>query len=1444
MNLHKVFTFIFLHFLFLGIFNNSLSAQQFDNIQELNQKFRNYEIISIESQDLYNNLNLNSRNNEVTIPLGEGMKWVMELELNPIFSSRYSMVYGQEVYGNPTKENRVKPMVGSIKNVPDSRVALSFNTNFIYGEVIIGRTSYFIEPLSYYIKNAEKDQFIYYSINDVILTNSYKCGYEKGRAELNELVEKEEIPGTRMPGGCFIVEYALAADWSMVIKYGSDIGVENFITGVVNNVQNNYDNEFADEIQFEIVTFWISSCSTCDPWSPSTDPFDVLPTFRNWGNSGGFGSVVYDVASMWTNRVYIDGIVGLASVGVVCTNSRYNLLRDFTSNPNFLRVMNSHELGHNFNASHDASGSNTIMAPSVNSATSWSSSSITSIQNHYLSRTCLSGCNTVSPPVADFTYNVINPCVVGQVQYTDQSSNATSWAWSFPGGTPATSTQQNPLVTYNNAGVYGATLIATNSAGSSTKTLNNIVTISNFPTPSFTYIVSGPQVTFTNTSTNATSYSWDFGDGFLSSMTNPVHVYLNDGFYNVVLTAYNACGPADFSIVIEIATPPIAEFSANPTSGCSPLSVNFQDESTNNVIQWSWTFEGGIPNTAFTQNPSIIYNQPGVYSVTLTVANLQGSNTFVRQQYIQVLANPISSFTFASQGLTVDFTNTSTNATNYLWNFGDGNTSTVQNPTHTYATIGTYTVTLESSNSCSTANSSQSIGLSIAPIASFTTNNNPNGCSPYIIQFVNTSQNNPTSFLWTFEGGIPATSTEQNPTITYSNPGNFDVTLIANNTLGSDTIESNNYVNIETIPNVDFSYTGDELTYQFISSIQNGNIVSWNFGDGNMSTVLNPEHIYTAEGTYIVELTAQNDCGTSFYSQQIEVIARPTAQFSADILMGCSPLSVQYSDESSPNTTQWNWSFPGGTPASSSVQNPIVIYNSPGQYDATLIALNAAGQDVSTVNNYITVNTSPTAGFTMTADGPNITMTNTGLGANSTEWQIQENGLQSLLGNTVTYTFSSNGSFSIRQINSNECGSNNLEQYVTINVYPVANFVGNADGNCAPVSIQFNNTSINGSTYVWSFENGTPSSSTEQNPLVVFSQGGQHDITLTTTNQYGSHTNTQTITVLQTPQPAFSFSTNTLTIQFTNQTSGNGNTYLWEFGDGTTSTHISPSHVYPGPGTYPVTLTVTNVCGSLTLTNTIVIDDRSPVVDFSASPQIGCAPLQVQFSDASLNDPQNWNWTFEGGNPAISLEKNPIVVYEQEGLYPVRLTVSNGFGSNELLREEYITVYGIPTAEFEYEVVEGNVDIQYTGNLVSAFYWEFGDGGRSTQQSPTYTYSSPGTYTIVLIVENPCGNDTITKEIVIDISSTKDAEWNNVVKVVPNPNNGLFNVIFDKMEGQIISIEIYNMLGSSVQRFNHIVTQKEEWLSIDISQETSGTYLMKIVNKDGQYTLKKISVVR
>jgi len=475
-------------------------------------------------------------------------------------------------------------------------------------------------------------------------------------------------------------------------------------------------------------------------------------------------------------------------------------------------------------------------------------------------------------PTANFTATNTTGCAPLEVKFSSAASaNTTAWYWQFPGGTPATSTEQNPTVTYVAAGTYSVTLTVSNAAGSHTATQSNFVTVNSLPTAAFSAASNGTNVTFSNTSSNTASYLWDFGDSQSSTASNPSHTYATDGTYTVTLTATNACGKATATQTVTILTEPTANFTAANTTGCGPLEVKFSSAASANTTDWSWQFPGGTPATSTAQHPTVTYAAAGTYSVTLTVSNAAGSHTATQSNLVTVNPLPTAAFSAAPNGTNVMFSNTSSSAVSYVWDFGDSQTSTTANPSHTYATEGTYTVTLTAANACGTATATQTVVVGPGLTANFS-HTNPQGCAPLTVQFTDQSQNAST-WLWTFPGGNPATSTDQNPSVTYTTSGKYDVTLVVTHpTFGSKTKTLTQLVEVQPLPTAVFDIVplGGQ-TYQFQNASTNAAGYLWEFPGGTpaTSTEASPTVTYAAPGIHTVRLSALNNCGASILEKML-----------------------------------------------------------------------------------------------------------------------------------------------------------------------------------------------------------------------------------------------------------------------------------------------------------------------------------------------------------------------------------------------------------------------------------------------------------------------------------------------------------------------------------------------------------------------------------------------
>ena len=314
---------------------------------------------------------------------------------------------------------------------------------------------------------------------------------------------------------------------------------------------------------------------------------------------------------------------------------------------------------------------------------------------------------------------------------------------------------------------------------------------------------------------------------------------------------------------------PTAAFSASPTSGKAPMKVQFTDKSTGTPTSWFWNFGDG--SKSFLQNPTHKYSKAGVYTVSLTVKNAIGSSTVTKTGYIKVVAKPVAAFsaspTSGKYPLKVKFTDKSTGTpTKWIWNFGDGSKSFLQNPTHKYSKAGKYTVTLKVTNAAgiNTATKSKYITVTEKPVAAFSASPT-SGKYPLNVKFTDKSTGTPTKWKWDFGDG--SKSFLQNPTHKYSKAGKYTVTLKVTNAAGINTATKSKYITVtgtSQAPTADFwgwPLSGKAPLKVTFTETSKGSPTSWkwDFGDGKYSTEKSPTHTYSAAGTYTVKLIATNE---------------------------------------------------------------------------------------------------------------------------------------------------------------------------------------------------------------------------------------------------------------------------------------------------------------------------------------------------------------------------------------------------------------------------------------------------------------------------------------------------------------------------------------------------------------------------------------------------------
>jgi gliding motility-associated-like protein len=936
----------------------------------------------------------------------------------------------------------------------------------------------------------------------------------------------------------------------------------------------------------------------------------------------------------------------------------------------------------------------------------------------------------------------------------------------------------NPPISmaYPGIGTYDVMLVDSSYCGLDTA----YITIQIVPPPtagldiSEDTICEGETVTFNNLSGGgANSYSWNFGDGtgWITSGGGSVsHTYNFAGDYIIQIAAFINGGTASCTdtalIPLHVLPSPTANFNFDNNNGCDSLTVNFTDFSSFDVLNWSWDFDNG--NFSNLQNPPAqFYASPGSYNVQLVVSSLNGCTNSLTQ-VIDVFQSPVPSFLPSSvcEDEVASFTDLSTSSigdpiTNWNWEFGDGNSSTQQNPTHIYTSSGSVNVILTVNTAFCMASDTFMVTVETAPVAAFTPDV-INGCSPLGINFTNTSSVNAVSFLWDFGDGN--TSTTTNPTHTYINNFGVDttfmVTLISQTTFGcADTIAQM----ITVYPNPIASFTNNAaldcapLIVNFTNNSIGAVSYSWDFGDGTpFDNSANPTHIYQNLTQFIdnnivtLIATSSNGC-TDTIIDSVLVFPEPQFGFSTNPDSGCSPLIVTF--PSIIGAVAYQWDFGDGNIGTGPSPSHTYINSTTNNvtYTVQLIATSPFGC-IDTTYGQALVFPNPAAQFTIDSTAGchpfPINITNNSTGGSFYHWDM---------GNGITFdTLVSNFSYTFSNI------TGMLQTYQTmliaetiqgckdtafqnVDVYPdiKALFISDTAG-CSPFNVDFVDASVGALNYIWDFGDGSPIDNS-QNPSHQYTNTTPSDITFTATliieSGFGCFDTVQNvITIYATPIASFTTFPNSqtypnTTIAITNTSSPGAWQYFWNFGDTTfSSLQAPPNHVYPTWGTYPITLIVNNTNCSDTAIEIIDIIPPIPVANFQGPAQ-GCRPLDVQFVNNSLYS-DTYLWDFGDGNSSTQFQ--PSYTYYNAGVYTVTLTVFGPGGQDTLLQQLIIEVYQMPNAFFTASpsivfIPNQPVSLYNLSSYASFYSWDFGDGNSSTEVSPQHFYTQQGVYDIILI---------------------------------------------------------------------------------------------------------------
>ncbi len=589
-------------------------------------------------------------------------------------------------------------------------------------------------------------------------------------------------------------------------------------------------------------------------------------------------------------------------------------------------------------------------------------------------------------------------CSPYQVTFLNNSTNATGFEWDFGNG--LNSTQNTGLTTFiNNSGTdttYTVTLLAQSPLGCNDLDQVEVIVYSS-PIAAFTSDINSGcsvvSVEFTNNSVGASTYSWSYGDGETSTTNANNHFHDFENFtdlpieYTVTLTVSNAIGCQDsYELPITVYPQISAEFEQEE-NGCSPLTITFDNESFGSNTDFVWNFgDGGVSSMS---NPVHTYINNTLNDTTFTVelitSSLYGCQDIYTQDIV-VFGTPIADLSISESvgcyPLDVTFENASIGANSYTWAYGTGEVGNSDLPLHTHTfynlddTPVTYEVTLNAfSNSGCTSTDNVFVEVQPQLTASFISPNE--GCTPYEVQFENTSSG-ALQYQWEFNDGSEVL-TLLHPVHIFTNDTEetiiYPVTLTVESYAGcTDTFTSD--ISVFPRPIAEFNATPDSQTFpETTVSIDNtsfgGNAVfyEWGFGDGsplNLDTDPTP-HSYETWGEYTITLEADNGFCSDETSLEIEILPPPPIANFEGPTSGCSPLTVQFENESEYGLS-YHWLFGDGGQAF--VANPVYIYQNPGVYTVTLIVtgFNNGEQDEIVRNEIIEVFGSAQAAFAATPE--------------------------------------------------------------------------------------------------------------------------------------------------------------------------------------------------------------------------------------------------------------------------------------------------------------------------------------------------------------------------------------------------------------------------------------------------------------------------------------------
>lgn len=965
-----------------------------------------------------------------------------------------------------------------------------------------------------------------------------------------------------------------------------------------------------------------------------------------------------------------------------------------------------------------------------------------------------------------------------------------SYAWSTSSG--ATSTLANPTFTFPAAGNYTITLKVTNASGSNTATQN--VVVYKKPDAKFTVDDQKGCIPFDPGFNNMSvpgdgainTYIWDFGDGSpLDSSANPTYSYTIAGTYGIVFTVKDANGCQDTAIrnaYISVANGPSATITSSPASTITcelPFNPTFTGAGVSGTAPYTYSWNFGDPSTAadssLVQNTSYVYSVPGAYTVDLTVTDAFGCKGTITRSVVITPLKPsfIPSLSTICQGSTIFFTNTTTTAGNYSWNFGDGQTSVNASPSHAFTTADTFYVSLTVTQGTCANDTVIPVIVNPTPAITFTADTTHSCQVPFEVNFATTSDPAGATYSWSYNDNFAPYNYQpgsQTGNFVYTQDGSYTVSLQVKDVNGcTNTLTKTNYI---VVDQVEALFIGDTLdgcvdfftqfTNQSTPGYGGGPLTySWSFENmpsDDTSNIADPLIHYTDSGTFDVTLIVHNALGCKDSLTKVGYIKPgipPIPNFWPKDSIICHGEAIAFTDSSSDYADEWIWDFEIGN---NTIQNPTFTYDTwPGKKDTgwfyvQLVAGYHKCYDTLKVDSAVYVKHPSSAFYTYQDWQP----------GDATEDNIickEESHWVTFIDSTLTDRSTSTWTWTV--LNNNEVISNSKD---SVSYYFARPGIYNVK-----LKVQGDSVLITRPT---------------DDPPRAWKSGGCADST--TKQVYVSYydidfTASESACVTYSSQFVASYidSININTGGAAGITPFTYPGWVWDYGDGTGDFDhkdtIVYRHTYVNPNANIVQLNSINTLGCQDSALKQLISKPLPIAGFSLSATNGCSPLTVTPTDLSHSDNggiATYTWTFGNGQSSNSSQADTLdIVYVTTGgnttnTYNVILSITDSAGCKSAPTSAQPVTVTMPNASFsvldtDSTICNGgmqNFSATSSAGTSIEYMWNYGDGsssgGFSTTTSTaghTYNISQTDTFNVILYVKDINGCiDSMNHQVIVD----------------------------------------------------------------------------------------------